>query len=171
MRIKSAWVVITNKCNMDCKYCYQKNKGSEEMSLKVLYDAMDFLIKNSDDDLEVYLWGGEPLIRFDLVRFCVENYPSVRFRIGTNGLLVTEDIVKFCKDHRDSLSVYLSHDGVEQVCNRGLQVPEIAFEIAKIKNNYVHIVSLNPESIYSDVAELYDKGIRRFKVSLANGVI
>ena len=170
MKINSAWVVITNKCNMDCKYCYQKNKGSEEMSLSVLSDTMSFLMQNSSDDLEVYLWGGEPLIRFDLVKFCVEKYPSIRFRIGTNGLLVTEDIVKFCNKHRDNLSIYLSHDGVEQLSNRGQHVPDIAFEIAKIKNNYVHIVSLDPSNLYYDVKALYLKGVRRFKVSMANGV-
>jgi len=155
---------------MNCKYCYQRNKGSEDMSMHIVVDSMNYLLNQSSRNLEVFLWGGEPLLRRGAIEYCVKNYPSVQFRMGTNGTLVDDSFVEFCNKHRDNLGVYVSHDGLEQRPNRSMEISDKALEIASIKNNFVHIVSTDPSTIVDSVELLYDRGVRRFKISLANGL-
>ncbi|MGD0078300.1 MAG: 4Fe-4S cluster-binding domain-containing protein, partial [Sedimentisphaerales bacterium] len=60
---------LTVKCNLACDYCF-KEKNKKEMSLKTARDAICWLIFASMDArrLQVNFIGGEPLLRFDLIK-------------------------------------------------------------------------------------------------------
>lgn len=61
---------ITNKCNLNCKHCYNKLKYSEnsnyrQLSNKEIINLINILHKNNCEGINFL--GGEPLIREDMV--------------------------------------------------------------------------------------------------------
>ncbi len=93
-------LIVTDDCNLCCRYCRAKafegtdpGTGSEpidcELPLDLSFDRdllYAFLRKDPDPVLTFY--GGEPLLRADLVEEIVRNAPVSRFMIQTNGLLL-----------------------------------------------------------------------------------
>jgi putative peptide-modifying radical SAM enzyme len=95
-------LILTDNCNLSCSYCRAKAfEGLEEsesehtlivdedlpveldFDLNLLYK---FLIKDPAPVLTFY--GGEPLLRADLVERIVREAPARRFILQTNGLLL-----------------------------------------------------------------------------------
>lgn len=103
---------ITNKCNLKCKHCYSDSTeiGSAdelttEEAKKVLSDIAKWGIHLLIFD------GGEPLLRndfFDLAKFASQN--GIRVVIGSNGILIDNEIVSKLKDSGVS-AVQISIDG------------------------------------------------------------
>ena len=95
-------LILTDDCNLCCSYCrakaFQKMEESEgeraliideklpvelNINLPVLYD---FLKKDPSPALTFY--GGEPLLRSDLIEEIVREAPVQRFMMQTNGILL-----------------------------------------------------------------------------------
>jgi uncharacterized protein len=105
-------LILTDDCNLCCSYCKGKSfevyeDSSEKgiaidpdlptelsVSLPALYH---FLSQDMDGVLTFY--GGEPLMRPDLVREIIHNAPVNRYMLQTNGTLLhtlePEDLRKF----------------------------------------------------------------------------
>ncbi len=93
-------VILTDECNLRCRYC--RGKESEaflpadedcnldlNLPLELAYDLSDlysFLSKDPSPCITFY--GGEPLIRSDLMREIMDHAPVSRFMVQTNGLLL-----------------------------------------------------------------------------------
>ncbi len=105
-------LMLTGRCNLNCIYC----GGSIEphvMPYDVQYninDLIDFL--NSWRDLSVAFYGGEPLLRDDLIRKIMDSVDANNFIIQTNGILLNrldrEYIERFS-------SILVSIDGIREV--------------------------------------------------------
>lgn len=109
---KAIWLAtnITFDCNKDCCFCYAKRESSGPMSGAV----MNKLMQRYREHVEKYGFnphtiivalGGEPLLYEDVTReYFVkvrEVTPEVQFKdLFTNGLLLTEDFVKWTKEER-----------------------------------------------------------------------
>jgi len=95
-------LILTDDCNLSCSYCRGKPfpdpvpgepgpgvnldfdlPAELDYDLGILYR---FLAR--DPDASVIFYGGEPLLRPDLVREVVEHAPAKRFLVQTNGLLL-----------------------------------------------------------------------------------
>jgi uncharacterized protein len=95
------------------------------MSWDVAQKAINILAETSrKTGEEVYLgfYGGEPLLRFDFIKQCVEyadqqlsNRPH-RFSITTNGSLLSDEIVDYLVRHR--FIVTISMDGPKEIHDR-----------------------------------------------------
>ncbi len=122
--VKALCLHIAHDCNLACRYCFADEgeyhgKKRELMSLEVGKKAIDFLIENSGNrvNLEVDFFGGEPLMNFDVVKEIVaygrsrekEAGKNFRFTLTTNGVLLNDDIVEFC--NKEISNVVLSLDG------------------------------------------------------------
>lgn len=65
-------LMLAQECNMRCSYCYGEggeynNKGI--MTENVAFQAIDYLVKNSTDELlHIAFLGGEPLLNFPLLK-------------------------------------------------------------------------------------------------------
>jgi uncharacterized protein len=116
---------LTARCNLNCRYCYAAPHQGEEMNLETARRAITIGIRdnqrrNSDQNLGVIFFGGEPLLKreliYEIVRYCrgLESGagPSFYFKITTNGLLLDE---AFLTDPETApIFVAISHDGIQR---------------------------------------------------------
>lgn len=122
-RIYEMQLFLTYNCNLQCKYCYEKNfktNGNISMNKQTIYKSIDFFIKQAKQNSEIYITflGGEPFLEFDLIKDTIEyinkqNNKSILFQyaLTTNGILVDSDIASFLKENKFDIS--LSIDGCE----------------------------------------------------------
>lgn len=125
-RIRNIRLVLTEKCNLACGYCFVRQniqKQKKDMSLDILYKALDLMIeKNKGLDTEIHFFGGEPLLKWDLIKKAVEymNHAvddklisKVHYAITTNATLITPMISRFFKENDFEVSV--SIDGKKSI--------------------------------------------------------
>ena len=107
MEIKQ--IVLTEKCNLNCGYCYmqQRDNMMSEETFMDIYDGFD-------SDYQIDLFGGEPLINWDLIMFIVEKCESddrcKGINLYSNGLLLTQDKVDYILSHK--VNFVWSYDGI-----------------------------------------------------------
>ncbi|MBN1433613.1 SynChlorMet cassette radical SAM/SPASM protein ScmE [Candidatus Fermentibacterales bacterium] len=106
-------ICITNQCNLRCTYCsHFSSEGSGSDDLPTGEWLAFFEELNRCSVLEVVLGGGEPLLRGDLMELVngiVTN--RMRFRIQTNGLLLTLELAASLRSTGRCHQVQLSIDG------------------------------------------------------------
>lgn len=129
-KLKALCLHVAHGCNMDCEYCFagkgEYNNKSGLMSLETAKASLDFLIENSEGrkNLEVDLFGGEPLLNWEVCKKTVEYGRSLEkkhnkkfnFTLTTNGLLIDDDVIEFSNEEMGN--VVLSMDGRKSVHNR-----------------------------------------------------
>lgn len=120
---------LVHGCNMGCYYCSVDSglnfKGTQRILTKDMAKAViDFIFKEFAHAPSYYLnlaVGGEPLMNYDVLKYVVE-YAEAKSReegkpmtigLATNGLLLTEEIIRFL--NRKNLHKYLSIDGPKPV--------------------------------------------------------
>jgi MoaA/NifB/PqqE/SkfB family radical SAM enzyme len=90
---------ISNKCNLNCKYCYkeketkQATNQQQELKIEDWFKVIDSLVEYNI--FQVTFGGGEPLMREDmpiLLDYCIKK--DLNVAITTNGILLSS----FSKD-------------------------------------------------------------------------
>ncbi len=92
------------------------------MGWGTLRAAVDLGLTTSNPGIDLLFTGGEPLLRFPLIRRAVqyvgERRPpekTVRFFLGTNGTLLDRRIIEFLARH--DFTIFLSFDGIPEAQN------------------------------------------------------
>jgi len=109
-------------CNYSCSYCYvephSKIKVMSSNTAKIAISKISDYIGNSRKIN--FIWhGGEPLIAgsdffYEIINYSKESAEdNIEHCIQTNGSLLTDEFLLFCKRHQ--ISVSLSFDGPEQI--------------------------------------------------------
>ncbi len=125
--LRAVCLNISHDCSLRCGYCFAENGsfGGERclMSEETAHRAVDFLIENSGDSdaLEIYFFGGEPLMNFDVLRSTVSYAraaaekagKSIEFSLTTNGTLLDDEKTEYI--NREISSVVLSADGRKEI--------------------------------------------------------
>lgn len=93
-RVRSAYLHVTQRCNLSCRFCYSQDEGRNSLldpALPDLFAAIDLLAALGTERLIVS--GGEPFLRGDLAE--VASHARSRgmgeVSVLTNGLLVTRE--------------------------------------------------------------------------------
>lgn len=103
--------IVTEDCNLRCKYCYQVNKNNDtKMNFEVAKKAVDYLLDNRElftaDGVVWDFIGGEPLLEIELIDKITDyiklesfkkNHPwfsMFRFNFSTNGILYDDQRVQ-----------------------------------------------------------------------------
>ncbi len=122
-KINVMHLLLTDDCNFSCKYCIARNHmkpnySSDYMTKNIAKRSVDLFSKiaSTNEELKIVLYGGEPLLNLDIVKFVI---PYIRKRIGegvaisiaTNGSLITEEIARLAFQH--NVNVVVSIDGLE----------------------------------------------------------
>ena len=115
---------LTGSCNINCRYCYDydESRFKSNLDFEKIQEAIDYLLLNRDN-LGIVFHGGEPLLRFDVIKKTV-NYiknkeewkeKHISFQIQTNGFLFNNEIISFLETN--NFSVGLSIDGIIEDAN------------------------------------------------------
>lgn len=105
-------ISITNKCNLRCSYCYERHLNTEYGSLSdEIRDKIADFVNSNGDAGTVFLFGGEPLLYKDTVKYYCEKLTAKEIVITTNGTLLDEDFIKWCAEH--NVIINMSHDGAD----------------------------------------------------------
>lgn len=111
IELKGAFLVLTNKCNLSCKYCYQDSspyiKTKNELRKKEWINLIKELKKLKAKKLSFV--GGEPLIYKDFWGVLDYAYKKgFKIKIFTNGILLDCKKIKKLKKYNSSLSFNLN---------------------------------------------------------------
>lgn len=161
-------LLVTYRCNLDCKYCYISKKRNKDMTFEMAKSILErFLIKDGGL-LSITFMGGETLIAFDIIKKIVEWVVGgdwnrdYRFFGSTNGTLLNNDLKKWLDSYKSVLTLGLSYDGLPDIQkrNRGNNKIDLDFFIKTWPKQPIQM-TINEESVYKmaeGVVFLLEKG-------------
>ena len=107
--LSSAYLHITDRCNLDCVGCYSYSKMRNKLmdpTLRQLQRAIAELSRNGVRNL--ILSGGEPFLRNDLLQIVSYTKTSTSIEeitIATNGAFINQKMIAEIADYVDLISV------------------------------------------------------------------
>lgn len=125
-------IVPTLQCAHSCRYCQVSRSLADtgfSMSTEHIERACDSIFESPSKTLTIEFQGGDPLLKFDLVRQAIEKIANrnktekrnVRFVIASTLHQITDEILAFLKSHSVFLST--SIDGPMELHNRNRPLP------------------------------------------------
>lgn len=122
--------IVTDDCNLRCRYCYEENKQSNDMTIETARNAADYFFDTYENKYDRVIFdfvGGEPFVRVDLLEellpYMMKRFKSqpkkweeLIFSFSTNGTCFKDDKVRnLIKNYQYAMSVGLSLDGVKEI--------------------------------------------------------
>ncbi len=133
MLLPTITFIVTENCNLNCSYCYEKHKTQKNMSQEVANKAVDFLFsdkiypyfkKEDVDGFIIEFIGGEPLLMPELIDSVCLNFKeqcfnknktwlqNSMFNMSSNGTLYFDPKVQTLLDnHKGMMSLGITIDG------------------------------------------------------------
>ena len=129
---KSVTFVVTEDCQLDCRYCYFVDKNTNnKMDFVVAKRTIDYLLSHKEvftEDAVIFDFiGGEPFLEVELIdKICDyfklkafkeghKWFDAYRFNLSSNGLLYnSKRVQKFIKKNLRHLDISISIDGTKQ---------------------------------------------------------
>ncbi len=162
--VQNIALMLTYQCQMACRYCFL-DRRHPDMTEDVLRKSIDLLLTTPKEEAELQFFGGEPLLRFDLIKKAIayaekksrEHKKKVRYLLTTNGLLLDREKIAYLRKYPVSFLVSLDGNVATQASNRPipgannkylleLVLKNIRF-LNKIKANYFINVVICPENV------------------------
>ena len=153
---------VTQCCNLRCSYCaysgeYEhRGHSNANMSWDVAKKAIDMFVQRSRNNKIIALgfYGGEPLLRFELIKQCVaylkEQVPDKEliFTMTINGTLFTREIAEYLS--KDKWKIVISLDIIMK------NVKEVKELFPELVKNITFNAVLNVNSNYSCVRDYFE---------------
>ncbi|MDQ1350202.1 MAG: Radical protein [Acidobacteriota bacterium] len=146
MKITELTFIVTDDCNYNCSYCFQK-KEKKTISHETIRAAVDFFYPflDSKHRIQIGFYGGEPLLAFDKIKYAVlllleknkKGNKDIEFTLTTNGSLLTDEMIEFFNEHLFALQ--LSFDGLAQENGRKKGTIEQTLQVMKQIQSYPNI--------------------------------
>jgi len=152
----SVTISVTSACNMSCKYCLVKNKPMTSFSPRNVSKLIEFLkinfSKNPHRKKHVHFYGGEPLLRFDLIKKIVSEISNLNvvFSITTNGTLLNRKIIDFLV--KSGFFLTISMDGPSYIHDRWRPLKSFKPSHWIIEKNIKIIQSFYPDFMKRNVS-------------------
>ena len=177
-------ICVTHRCNLSCVYCYQ-NHDSNDMSFETAKTCIDWIfdnVPNGTDEIEIGFIGGEPLIKFDLIRKIFE-YTKIKstnykyfFFATTNGTLLDDEMKKWFTEHKENFILGLSLDGTPATHNYNRSNSFSKIDIDFFKNNWsfqgvkMTLTEFSLEHLAENIKYMHSIGIKNINgVNLFEG--
>ena len=168
-------LIVTEKCNLNCGYCFCDKSMNRSMSLSTARSLIGKALaehSGSIETLNILLIGGEPFLEFPLIRDLVTwvrgTYPEkkIKFKAVTNGTLVHGEIQEWLINNSDVFTAELSLDGAEEDHNNyrsgSFDLIDFAFFRNKLPNPVVNTV-ISPAHQALSLARIHGFEVRRLK--------
>ena len=184
-RRKIVVLTLTENCNLDCVYCFEKAKTRKAMTIQVAKSAVEFEFNNSDqfDEIEFDLFGGEPTLCKPLIQELVEWTDSQAFQkpylffLDTNGTLVHGEFQKWLIAHKSHVYAGLSLDGTPETHNRNRSNSYDSIDIGFFLQHYPEQavrMTINNSTIgnlFQDIVHLHNLGFADIVATFAHGIV
>lgn len=178
---------VTYDCNLDCEYCYVDKKTKTASSFLVWLKSVNFLIQhNKGGEVDIIFIGGEPLLKWKEIKKIIiytqklsKIFKVIIRTVGfpTNGLLLNEDILKFCR--LNNISIAVSIDGPDNKRNTIKGENSFAMLSRKIKlfikyRDVVRIrLTIHPDFVdesYNNFSFFVKKGFTKIDIQPTIGI-
>ena len=123
---KAVQITISEQCNLNCIYCYEKNKNPEVMRFETFRRIIERSFEDCEkevEEIEFSFHGGEIGLFFDeIMRFCEwlweKPWPKKYVCSAcTNGTLIHGDVQVWLKRNAHRFKLGLSLDGTPEMHN------------------------------------------------------
>lgn len=124
--VRMLYIIMTDSCNLNCDYClinknpyniHVQRTMSDTTARNAIMKFAHYLCDRGVSSGEIVFFGGEPLIRFESIKQCVEyaeSFPvNFKFSVVSNGTLLNKEIASFFSRH--NVNIGLSIDGPKQI--------------------------------------------------------
>lgn len=182
-------LVLTRNCQLNCKYCKMQRKKND-LTEDDMYKAIELLLTSKQKKLELQFFGGEPLLRYDLIKKGIlyaeklekNKNKNLYFTITTNGISLNEEMLNFFSNHK--VKLMFSLDGIKESNHRNRITYKNDDQIyCKIVNNIsltdklsipyfinMTISPVNVSTMFEDFKYLTDLNFRKFQIVYSVGV-
>ena len=195
--IRRLILILTESCNLRCKYCYvENNTCTKSMS----YDVIDASLKYFGDNIDPHspspctleVFGGEPLLYMDKVKYIIENFlpiwqsnpDNARLTIFSNATLADEDFFQYMaqyefvqfnfsvdgnKECHDSQRIYPDGSGTYDDVSDKFDIWRKIHGMENIKLPEMSLYVLSPGNIRSHinvVEEFLSQGVSAFSTAI-----
>lgn len=155
----TAWLHVTNACNLDCPYCYIR-KSSQRMSTEVGLATIEAVFQSAEQNgfkaVKLKYAGGEAALHFKLVQqlhahaqqLAAEKGLDLRAVVLSNGTVWTPDMARWLVDSGVKLMISLDGVGAAHDVQRPTRGGGGTF--AHIERNVDHI--LLPAGVHPDIS-------------------
>ena len=158
-KVSQITLQLTQQCNFRCSYCIyscdkntrQRTHSDKQMSIETAKRAVDFLWEHSVDSpsVNVGFYGGEPLLKFDLISEVAEYAKSkfegkqLTFNMTTNGSLLSPSIIDFLA--KNDLNLLISLDGPKSIHDKNRKFKNGAGTFDLVLKNIRQLKERHPE--------------------------
>lgn len=165
-------ITITEKCNLKCIYCYEKQRNNNIMSVDIAKSIISksFAEYKDADFLEFDFHGGEIVLAFDFIcEVCNWTWKQswnkdYIFHATTNGTLIHGYIQEWFRENAHRFNLGLSLDGNKMMhdLNRSNSYDKIDFDF--FLKTYPHqpvkmtISPITLPSLFDGIQDIYNKG-------------
>jgi len=138
-------LLITNRCNLRCSYCFMNAGVSGFVYEPTLDQLKDLMIQARHErpmgSTAIQITGGEPTVRDDLIDIITlaKELGFTHVQLNTNGIKLAES-VEYCRQIKDAKvnTVYLSFDGITRKTN--VWVNQSKQTIKNLRKAGLHVV-------------------------------
>lgn len=170
---KNIFVIVTNKCNLHCVYCYEKGKNTRSANISKTKEVLSIEFADSKfESFDVIFHGGEPFFEYGIVRELCEwiwtEYPDkdIQCLATTNGTLLNQEKKAWLEKNKAKFTLILSLDGGRETHNKNrcnsFDKIDFAFFLRNWPNQRVKM-TINPDGLskmFEDILEILHIGFR-----------
>lgn len=185
-------IILTERCNLRCTYCYEKSMKEFDNGLEKKWDydieapvdsqvGIEKIKKLLKPEDTLIFYGGEPLVMIDKIKEIMDNV-NCNFMIQTNGVLLNHLPEKYLfrfdkmlvsidgEKERDEKGKGKGHydlivKNLKEIRKKGYKgeiVARMVVSESDIYEQVVHIVELINEGLYDSVHWQIDAGFYKF---------
>ena len=138
---------ISDKCNLNCKYCFNKEKNNKLLDPEEAINNLNFLFEKFNDGKKYFidLSGiGEPLLNLECIKEIIkykdrkmeEIRKEIVIMFSTNGLLLSKELVEFLQTNEILFGISIDYN---QKLNNFLRGNNKSDNFTKIMENIKQI--------------------------------
>jgi len=185
-RVVSATVFPTDRCNLNCSYCFvyryrSRRLAFRDMDERTALAAMDFLARRAEregaEEVHIGWFGGEPLLRMSFIEWFMktakERHPHLRWSSSATTNAVPLASRKLAERARVFTGLIVSVDGVGEWHDRHRRFPDgrgswrlveqAIRNLLDLGVPFTARMTLTPENVrgaYEGVRALVEAGVR-----------
>jgi len=183
---------VTTRCNARCRHCFYWRELNQKIKDELSLEEIEKISKSMGRIIWVFISGGEPFLREELVQICQTFYQNNKPKsiiIPTNGILVekivkdVEKITQSCPKTKLVIQISIDeigdrHDKIRGVPGNFAKIEELVPQLKRLQAKYKNLAiqanivfcKYNQDRMISVYDYIYDRfGIDNICISLVRG--